>query len=199
MMDGDDDEPTRQDIARMQAYLDRQAEQIDRTITFLYGPLPNWFPRPALDRAKRIATKLLNDFTPEQIAEFVDAEMKDSLNPPGIVDDALSFFHDINELAHYRYAVSHGELKGLELLGGGDAVSGYKSRNGHKQREDYLDKVDFQKIAAPLFEANNFIITRTLKESELAPYVRKWPRAVRGWLQEIRPPGAMQKGAPKKM
>lgn len=95
--------------------------------------------------------------------------------------------------------VSHGETEGLRRLGGDIAVIGAKSKNGYKIRADQIDKADFQQLAQPLLEKNNYVIDRTLNEKDLSPYVKKWSlNAVRGWLREIRPAELKQTGRPKK-
>lgn len=116
-----------------------------------------------------------------------------------LLGDSKDYDKSLSFLVELFKAVSIGEIEGLRLLGGDIAVIGAKSKNGHKTRADQVDKADFQKLAKPLFEKNNHIIDQTLREPQLAPYVKKRSaNALRGWLREIRPSDVKQTGRPKK-
>lgn len=80
------------------------------------------------------------------------------------------------------------------------AETGIKSHQGPKQRTKDKDILAFQKEAAPLFRANDYNITKTLKEPALAEYVRRHygKHTLRIALQKIRPEGMGPKGRPRK-
>jgi len=77
---------------------------------------------------------------------------------------------------------------------------GLKSHQGPKQRAKDKDIVAFQEAAKPLFVANGFNIAKTLKEPELAEYVRKHygEHTLRDALKKIKPKGAGPRGRPRK-
>jgi hypothetical protein len=156
---------------------------------------------PRLEHARRIIYQLGNDgFTPEQIGKFAADEMADKLVVPGLARDSVAFIHAVNELAHIKYALSLPDKECLEMLAGGLAVTGKDVSEAHKQRAKDKDISAFQKEAAPLFEANDYNITRTLQEPSLAAYVKRHygEHTLRDALKKIKPEGMGPKGRPKK-
>ena len=93
----------------------------------LYGEMPNWIPAPSIERAKRTIQKLFNDgFSSEGIRQRVAETEKGELTFPGIVTDPSAFAQSVYELAHLRYSISLGKLKGLKVLAGDLAEHGAK-------------------------------------------------------------------------
>lgn len=185
---------------RFIALLEKQENEIERTLRLIYGELPAWFPLPRQESARRIIHRLTqDDFSAEQIAEFVTAEMCGNeifylLTHPTVARQ------DINELAHIKYALSLPDNECLEMLAGALAVSGAKSAHAHKKRAKDRDILAFQEAAAPLFAANGYNIAKTLREPALAAYVRKHygEHTLRDALKKIRPEGMGLKGCPRK-
>jgi len=166
---------------------------------------PEWVPLPHKKKFYSARFQIFNEVN-DKAADYQEIKSRfDALvanNRHAIVlalmSDAKYYDNALSVLVELFKAVSLGEIEGLRALGGDMAAQGAKSKNGYKTRADQVDKADFQKLAMPLLEKNSNIIDKTLNEKDLAPYVRKWPRGVRGWLIEIRPEGKKQLGRPKK-
>ncbi len=168
---------------------------------------PEWVPEPqmrefCLERGCLFFEVEQGKVTYDEIKSRFDWMMndKDAAMNMALFKDARTEYDDsLSFLAGLFKTVSLGETEGLRRLGGDIAVIGAKSKNGYKTRADQIDKADFQQIAQPLLKKNNNIIDKTLRENNLAPYVKKWSlNAVRGWLRDIRPEGVKQIGRPKK-
>lgn len=134
---------------RLESLLEREDEKIESALLLLYGQLPQWFPSPRLEQARRIISQLTNDgFTTQQIAKFANDELVDELIVPGIVRDSRAFIHLINELAHIKYALSLPENECLRLLSGEQAAKGRKFSLGGttKAKKEYEPKASIRKI-----------------------------------------------------
>ncbi len=111
-------------------------------------------------------------------------------------DEHLFFLVDV-----YK-AFLLGSEKGLALLAGDDAVSGLRSRQGHKKRDDHQDKLDCQTIAKDLWKSNpELTITSLVHLPELSSYVRKYKgrHTLQDWLSEIDPrPPEKKRGVKRK-
>jgi hypothetical protein len=130
----DDDEPIDDStIERVAAYLERQEQEIDSVMHALYGEIPNWIPNPSVERARRTIQKLLDDgLSEDSIGQRVTEAEKDALTFPAIVADTAAFAQSVYELAHIRYAISLGKLRGLRLLAGEQAEHGQRFKDGRK-------------------------------------------------------------------
>lgn len=117
---------------RFIALLEKQENEIERTLRLLYGELPAWFPLPRQESARRIIHRLTQDyFSAEQIAEFVTAEMCGN-EIFYLYDHPKAARQDINELAHIKYALSLPDNECLEMLAGTLASTGKTFREGRK-------------------------------------------------------------------
>lgn len=163
------------------------------------------FPTSSHCRARRSARRIIHrltqdDFSAEQIAEFVTAEMCGN-------EIFYLYAHptvtrqDINELAHIKYALSLPDNECLEMLAGTLAANGAKSALGYKSRDEYQDRLDFQAIAKPMWEEKpSLTIPALIDAPALAPYARKYKgrHTLRDWLSEIDPrPPEKKRGRPK--
>lgn len=165
--------------------LEWQGNDDERTLHLLYGALPEWFPLPILEQARLNVSDLRGDkFTPEQIAQFATDAMADKFTAPG------KFFRAVDELVHIKYALSLSENKCLEMLAGKLSVSGAKSHQGYKSRDEFQDKPDCQAIAKMMWKNNpSMTIAGLIKTPEIATYAKKYPgkNTLRDWLSEIDP------------
>lgn len=186
---------------RLAALFDREEKEAERALQLLYGELPEWFPLPRLEHARRIVYQLGNKgFTAEQITKFTTDSMADEWMVPGTVENSGAFIHAVNELAHIKYALTLPGMEGLEMLAGVLAASGAKSAYSYKERAKDKDIVAFQEAAKALFKANDYNIAKTLREPSLAEYVRRHygARTLHNALVRIRPKGKEQIGRPRK-
>lgn len=124
--------PEQSNYEQLIAALGRADDEVERALQLLYGELPDWFPKPSLEHATRIIHRLTqDDFSAEQIAEFVTAEMCGN-------EIFYLYAHptvarqDINELAHIKYALTLPDNECLEMLAGTLAATGIKFRKGRK-------------------------------------------------------------------
>jgi hypothetical protein len=188
-------------LARIGSILDDIEHRDSLPFNGLMGAMPEWVPQPFKDEFRRTRNSLLNNHSENQIIKWIN-EYKMMVNAPyGVstpnISYEISLQNQIERLFILSHAVQLGEIEGLRFLAGDEAVIGAKSKNGYKARADQLDKSDFQVLAKPLLKKNKNIIDKTLREKELAPYVRKWSQnALRGWLRELRPTGHKQTGRP---
>jgi hypothetical protein len=163
------EEISQQDLDRMAAFLERQQDLIDATIQQLYPDLPDWAPIPKIEQARRIIQTLLNDgFTPELIAQFVDDEMAERLQVPGMARDSVAFIHSINELAHIQFALSLGDIEGLRLLGGEKAVLGQSMSKGgtSKLGKEYEPKASIRIICSKIDSCDFETVLGFLRDAE---------------------------------
>lgn len=175
------------------------------------GQLPEWAPEWHKNEFRKIRDKLLDTplYGEEVSRENIIRWMDDYCALDGLQEGASwggfippEVWGDVGYLAHIRYSVSLDEEKGLLLLAGDDAVSGLRSRQGYKKRDEYQDKKDFQTIAKRLWAANPTATIAALEWSpELAAYANKYKgrHTLRNWLSEIDPrPPEDKCGRPKK-
>lgn len=206
MIDDDNDELSPEDVARMQAYLDHIDARINAPYDGVLGRLPDWVPDWHQQEFFKARNSLLNGgrygdpVNREQIIEWMDAYCRLGNTPEGQVSRdyiPIERMDPIGQLAHYRYAVSRGELKGLELLGGGDAVAGWKSRTGHTKRDDHKNKIEFQNLIRPHLGGIKTIHDLATLPGNITDFLKWYGKpAIRGWINEIAP-GQLQRGRPK--
>ena len=139
------------------------------------GKLPDWVPERDKTRFYNYRRKLQTQYPDSQIIEWMNQcdELAETIKNG--LNDAISFDYpppeveeEIELLALFRFAVSCGEIKGLGLLGGKDAVSGMLSRTGYKSGDKYQEKLRFQAAAKPYFQANDYNIAKTEREPALS-------------------------------
>jgi hypothetical protein len=114
----------------------------------------------------------------------------------------LAYQATIHILHYYWKAMKLGELRGLRMVAGNDAASGYKSRMAHQHRDDYWDKEEVKKIGLKLYEQNHSLTIAAIERSpELMAYRRKYKgkNTIRTWLKQIEPLQQNRKpGRPRK-
>lgn len=102
----------------------------------------------------------------------------------------------IDALTAYRYVVSVGSEKGLRLLAGKNAVTGYKSATAYQMRDDFQDKQDFQGLLGKQ-RSEIHSIADVKRCPELASYTRKYKaETLRDWINEVIP-GQLKAGRPR--
>lgn len=132
--------PTVEELAILQAIQDKADRRESAPYDGVFGLLDNWVPAWHQKRFVQTRNSLLDrgrygdGFAREQIIEWIDAYCRLTDSSQGYVRNYVPFelWEPIGDLAHYRYAVSLGEKKGLELLAGKDAVRGRKVIGGAK-------------------------------------------------------------------
>ena len=174
----------------------------------LMGKLPDWVPERDKTRFYDYRRKLQTQHPDSQIIEWMNQcdELAETIKNG--LNDAISFDYpppeveeEIELLAFFRFAVSCGEIKGLGLLAGKDAVSGMLSRTGYKSGDKYQEKLRFQAAAKPYFQVNDYNIAKTEREPALSEFRKRnyGAHTIRDWLKEIRPKDKGKKGRPRKI
>jgi hypothetical protein len=162
---------TKSDLERIGALLEREEQEQKHALMLLYGELPSWFPVPRREHAERIIGQLLNDnFSPEEIAAFVENEFTDKRFVPGTVKDSRAFLHAVNELAHIKYALSNSKSieESLEMLAGSQAVTGSQFRAGGKTKrgKEYEPTASVRKICGFIKTTNFDDVLEALSDAE---------------------------------
>jgi len=129
-----DDDPTPEQLAAVERFLDAGARETEAVIAKLYGPLPSWFPQPALLHVRQAIDSLRDaEQSDEQILEVVKQERAGTLQVPGTARDSVGFYRSANYLAHVQWALEQSPERALTELAGADAAWAWQARR--RQRE----------------------------------------------------------------
>jgi len=158
-------------IARVKASLDDDQAATDLILRALFDPLPEWIPRPSIDRARRIIQEFRHDgFDQEDICLRVAEAERGELMFPGIVRNAAAFAQSVYELAHLRHAIHLGKDNGLLLLAGAQASHGQRMMDGRRPGTTG----PIRKAIAKLLKSNG-----GMKNAEIWRAIRSTPP--KGW------------------
>ena len=198
--------------------LDVEDKHGEREIAGFYQ-FEEWFPQPSKVAYQVLLSNLIHhfrqkwpkDFRIRQLRQWVDHAVKCYADPKN--NDMGDFYNGkipvdlrglelplIFELARNEYADGLQPLEGLAFIADKNTAHGYKSATAHKQRADYQDKQDCQKIAQELWRANPALtIKQLINAHELKAYAIKYKgrHTLGDWLKEIDPRPPEKRRGPK--
>jgi hypothetical protein len=102
-----------------------QARADSDAIAKLYGRLPEWLPEPVhLQMTQALASLRNAGQSVAQIARTIAQARRNRIKAPGTAVDAVDFIKSANLLAHVQWALSLGEGRAIQELGGSIAALG---------------------------------------------------------------------------
>lgn len=199
--------------------------------------LPNYIPAPTRNQYAATWRRLSQNFrdpsdekrcfSDKQIRRFVNQQVKvivainrnskrnlRSPHPPGFVIDSVSFFADIDFLAHIDWAATSPPAKCLKEIAGDDAAKGYglkeaQSTGGEATRARYDAAREFARMVASnswkeppnekigkMAEYTTECINNNLSKVGLSKAVSS--ETVKNWIKDLAPPEARVPGRPRK-
>ena len=167
---------------------------------------PECFPKSDQDSFLNARNRLLDSggfdkrgYNPEELHRFINKmieENEEAIRDPEKALNRNAFMippadrRDISTLAHLRTAYQLGSEKCLGALAGKDAVSGYRSRMSHQNRDDHHEKQEVQQIGLKLWLEDRSLNYAEIERSpEMRIYKRKYKgrHTLRDWLKEVDP------------
>lgn len=120
-------------VAKFEAFLHREEQEIEKALDKLYGDLPTWFPEVVQEQVKTILREMLAEGI---TATFLLSEIRRDLNSepavPGVVREPVSFLRDIYKLKKIAFALKLEKDRALEELVGKVTATGIKFTQGRQ-------------------------------------------------------------------
>ncbi|MBX3325164.1 MAG: hypothetical protein U0223_07495 [Nitrospira sp.] len=173
------------------------------------GSPPSWIPEPIVrefDMARSSLFFLVEEqqVCYEEIRERFDycIAHKYGRLALALIRDNKPYNTALDYLARIFNAVQLGPQQGLEKLAGKDAANGYRHRTALRNRADYTDKQEVQRIGLMLWKQDpKLTIAAIEQDPEMKTHKRRYRgrHTLRDWLKEIDPrPEARRRGRPRR-